>query len=42
MINLPDGRIWFGNGAHTGTAGYDNISYAIGQSLADNPQLQSW
>lgn len=42
MINLPDGRIFFLNGARTGTAGYGNDTWAIGQSYADNPQLQSW
>ena len=42
MINLPDGRIFLANGARTGTAGYGNDSWAIGQSYADNPQLQSW
>lgn len=42
FINLPDGRLFFVNGAGTGTAGYGNQSWVVGQSYADNPQLQSW
>ncbi|ORY24774.1 glyoxal oxidase precursor [Naematelia encephala] len=49
FINLPDGRLFYVNGAGTGTAGYGNLGpdpntnqYAIGQSYADNPQYQSW
>lgn len=30
------------NGAGTGTAGYGNDTWAVGQSYADHPQLQSW
>jgi len=40
MILLPDGRIFFANGAKTGTAGYGNTTWAIGQSFANNPILQ--
>ncbi|WWC91234.1 uncharacterized protein L201_006176 [Kwoniella dendrophila CBS 6074] len=42
FINLPDGRLFFVNGAHLGTAGYGNDSWVIGQSYADQPQYQSW
>lgn len=28
FISLPDGRLWMGNGAHLGTAGYGNESCA--------------
>lgn len=42
FINLPDGRLFFVNGAATGTAGYGNESWAIGQSYADNPSLQAY
>lgn len=45
MINLPDGRILYLNGARTGVAGYDNtgtLNWVIGESFADNPQYQSW
>ena len=42
FINLPDGRLFMLNGAGKGTAGYGNNSWAIGQSYADDPQLQSW
>jgi hypothetical protein len=37
MINLPDGTIFVTNGGATGTEGYGNTSWAIGQSYADNP-----
>ncbi|CAE6489177.1 unnamed protein product [Rhizoctonia solani] len=37
MILLPDGKIFLVNGANTGTAGYGNDSWAIGQSYADEP-----
>jgi len=40
MILLPDGRIFYSNGAKTGTAGYGNTTWAIGQSFANNPILQ--
>jgi hypothetical protein len=42
MINLPDGRILYLNGAATGTAGYGNVTWGVGQSFADNPQYQAW
>lgn len=42
FINLPDGRLFFVNGAGTGTAGYGNQSWAIGQSYADNPSFQAY
>lgn len=42
FINLPDGRLLYLNGAALGTAGYGNDSWAIGQSYADGPQLQSY
>ncbi|KAF8334884.1 glyoxal oxidase N-terminus-domain-containing protein, partial [Cantharellus anzutake] len=37
FILLPDGKIWLGNGARTGTAGYGTGSYLIGSSFAKNP-----
>lgn len=42
FINLPDGRLFFVNGIKTGTAGYGNTTYAVGQSFGDNPDYQSW
>lgn len=42
FINLPDGRLFFVNGAGTGTAGYGNESWTIGQSYADHPRLTSY
>ncbi|KZT10785.1 copper radical oxidase [Laetiporus sulphureus 93-53] len=39
LILLPNGKILCLNGAGTGTAGYGNVSWAIGQSFADNPVL---
>jgi hypothetical protein len=39
LIFLPDGRILCLNGAKTGTAGYGNTSWAIGQSYANHPAL---
>ncbi|KAH7888875.1 glyoxal oxidase [Phlebopus sp. FC_14] len=39
LILLPDGRIFCLNGARTGTAGYGNTSFTIGQSYADQPIL---
>ncbi|KAG8718917.1 hypothetical protein FRC09_011908 [Ceratobasidium sp. 395] len=37
MILLPDGKIFMVNGANTGTAGYGNDTWAIGQSYAQYP-----
>lgn len=42
FINLPDGRLFYVNGARTGTAGYGNDTWAVYQSYATNPQYQSW
>ncbi|KAK4687301.1 hypothetical protein P7C73_g2818, partial [Tremellales sp. Uapishka_1] len=42
FINLPDGRLFFVNGCHLGTAGYGDVSWALGQSFADSPLYQSW
>ncbi|KLO12283.1 glyoxal oxidase [Schizopora paradoxa] len=39
FVLLPNGKILGVNGANTGVAGYDNVSWAIGQSFADNPVL---
>ncbi|KAL0956614.1 hypothetical protein HGRIS_002750 [Hohenbuehelia grisea] len=39
LVILPTGKILCLNGARTGTAGYGNESFAIGQSYADNPVL---
>lgn len=39
FIILPDGRLFHLNGIATGTAGYGNVSWAIGQSYGDNPLL---
>jgi len=40
MILLPDGRIFLLNGAKTGTAGYGNTTWAVGQSFANGPIFQ--
>ncbi|SNX82288.1 probable Glyoxaloxidase 2 [Melanopsichium pennsylvanicum] len=44
FIQLPDGRIWFGNGVTTGVAGYNTYSQAVGhpvgESYGDNPSFQ--
>ncbi|KAJ1032445.1 hypothetical protein NDA16_000469 [Ustilago loliicola] len=44
FIQLPDGRIWFGNGVTTGAAGYNTNPNArgrpVGESYGDNPSLQ--
>ncbi|KAF8745815.1 hypothetical protein RHS02_01110, partial [Rhizoctonia solani] len=37
MILLPNGKVFFVNGANTGTAGYGNDTWAVGQSYADEP-----
>ncbi|KAH7920713.1 glyoxal oxidase [Leucogyrophana mollusca] len=39
LIMLPDGRVLCLNGAKTGTAGYGNTTFTIGQSYADQPIL---
>ncbi|KAF7357719.1 hypothetical protein MVEN_00817800 [Mycena venus] len=39
LVSLPDGRVLCVNGAKTGTAGYGNMSWSIGESYADNPVL---
>lgn len=39
FINLPDGRLFHLNGIATGTAGYGNTSWAVGQSYGDNPLM---
>ncbi|KZP19843.1 copper radical oxidase [Athelia psychrophila] len=39
LILLPDGTIWMGNGAATGTAGNGNTTYTVAQSYADNALL---
>jgi len=41
FIILPDGRLFMFNGIATGTAGYGNTSWAIGQSYGDNPILET-
>lgn len=41
FIILPDGRLFHFNGIATGTAGYGNTSWAVGQSYGDNPLLTS-
>ncbi|KAK7473123.1 hypothetical protein VKT23_001224 [Stygiomarasmius scandens] len=40
FILLPNGKLFCLNGVETGTAGYGNQSWAIGQSYGDNPVLQ--
>ncbi|WVR09090.1 hypothetical protein IAU60_006152 [Kwoniella sp. DSM 27419] len=42
FINLPDGRLFYVNGAHLGTAGYGTEFWVVGQSYADSPLYQSW
>ncbi|CAE6420205.1 hypothetical protein ACGC1H_004865 [Rhizoctonia solani] len=37
MIALPNGQIFMVNGANQGVSGYGNVSWAIGQSYADQP-----
>ncbi|KAF8497704.1 glyoxal oxidase N-terminus-domain-containing protein [Gautieria morchelliformis] len=37
---LPDGRVLFVNGAHSGAAGFGNFKDLVGQSNADNPAFQ--
>ncbi|KAG8795952.1 hypothetical protein FRC12_007765 [Ceratobasidium sp. 428] len=37
MIFLPTGQILMLNGANLGVAGYGNVSWAVGQSYADQP-----
>ncbi|KAF8159168.1 copper radical oxidase [Crassisporium funariophilum] len=39
FILLPDGKLLCLNGARTGTAGYGNVSWAIGTSYADDPVM---
>ncbi|TEB14488.1 copper radical oxidase [Coprinellus micaceus] len=39
FIHLPDGTILGLNGAGMGTAGYGNVTWAQGQSYADNPVM---
>lgn len=39
FILLPNGKLFHLNGIATGTAGYGNTSWAIGQSYGDNPLL---
>jgi hypothetical protein len=41
FIILPDGRLFHFNGMATGTAGYGNTSWAVGQSFSDNPVMSS-
>ncbi|QRW03063.1 glyoxal oxidase [Ceratobasidium sp. AG-Ba] len=38
-VILPNGKILIVNGGRTGTAGYGNLQYRIGDSNADNPTL---
>ncbi|ELU44643.1 copper radical oxidase [Rhizoctonia solani AG-1 IA] len=40
FVILPNGKIFLGNGANTGVAGYGNESWVVGQSYADNPMYQ--
>ena len=46
FIILPDGRLWFGNGVATGTAGYttdpNQAGQPVGQSFSDNPVLDEY
>jgi hypothetical protein len=37
MINLPDGRFVILNGIASGTAGYGNTSWAVGQAFGTDP-----
>ncbi|KAF5357290.1 hypothetical protein D9758_005833 [Tetrapyrgos nigripes] len=40
FIHLPNGKVFCLNGVETGTAGYGNDTWAIGESYGDNPVLQ--
>ncbi|MCO5549733.1 hypothetical protein L7F22_003206 [Adiantum nelumboides] len=44
FINLPDGRLWFGNGVTTGVAGYttdpNQVGKPVGTSFGDNPSYK--
>lgn len=44
FINMPDGRLWFGNGVTTGVAGYttdpDQVGRPVGTSFGDNPSYK--
>lgn len=44
FINLPDGRLWFGNGVTTGVAGYttdpNQAGKPVGTSFGDNPSFK--
>lgn len=44
FIQLPDGKLWFGNGAKTGAAGYStnpgNVGQPVGESFADHASLK--
>ncbi len=44
FIQLPDGKLWFGNGVTTGVAGYNTNPNApgrpVGESYGDNPSYQ--
>ncbi|WFD36359.1 (methyl)glyoxal oxidase [Malassezia cuniculi] len=46
FVILPDGRLWFGNGVATGTAGYtadpNQAGQPVGQSFSDNPVLDEY
>lgn len=46
FVTLPDGRLWFGNGVATGTAGYTldrkQAGQPVGESFADNPVLDEY
>ncbi|WFD30317.1 (methyl)glyoxal oxidase [Malassezia sp. CBS 17886] len=43
---LPNGKLWFGNGVATGTAGYTNNPHQagkpVGHSFSDNPVLEQY
>ena len=46
FIQLPDGRLWFGNGVKNGVAGYTNwpgqAGKPVGASFGDNPSYQPY
>lgn len=46
FIILPNGKLWFGNGIATGTAGYTNnpnqAGQPVGNSFGDNPVLNHY
>lgn len=46
FITLPNGKLWFGNGIATGTAGYTNnpqqAGQPVGNSFGDNPVLNHY